>query len=286
MENSLVLCDVNKKYSGYAMHNVSFSLPGGCIMGLIGENGAGKTTLIKLILNLIGRDSGSITVFGLDNIRDELKMKEGIGVVFDDSSFHQGFSAREIGKISSFMFGNWDAMLFNSYLKQWAIPEKKNISQLSKGMKMKLSIAAALSHRPRLLILDEATGGLDPVMRGEVLDVFRDFIADEAHSILFSTHITSDLEHIADYITFLHAGKVQFCAQKDALLETYGIARCGRNQGERIPSELVAGERRSEFGRDILVRDRSAVRRRCPDLTLDKASLEDIMTLTIKGVNA
>lgn len=279
MKELLKVSHVSKAYEGFSLSDISFTLPGGSIMGFVGENGAGKTTTLRLILNLIVPDEGEISVFGLDSRRDERQVKEDLGVVFDECSFHPGLTPVEVGGILRGLYRRWDTPLYRKMLRDWSIPEKKKVKDLSRGMKAKLSIAAALAHHPRLLLLDEATGGLDPVMRGEVLDTLQAFVEDEDHGVLLSSHITSDLDRIADYVTFLHEGKIVFCEEKDRLLETYGVARCPAAQADAIPPEWVLGARHGRFGSEVLVSDREAVRRMQPDLTIDRATLEEIMML-------
>jgi ABC-2 type transport system ATP-binding protein len=279
MQNALQIHDLCKRYPGFQLKNVSFVLPQGSIMGFIGENGAGKTTTIKLILNEIKRSAGSISVLGMDNIQEERKIKEQLGVVFDESYFHQDFKAEDIRRIMRYVYRTWDDALFGRYVEQFALPMKRTIKEYSKGMKMKLSIATALAHRPRLLILDEATSGLDPVTRNEILDIFLDFIQDEGHSILFSSHITGDLERVADYITFIHQGEIIFSREKDALLESYGVLKCGERDYERLDRSDIAVSRKGAFGYEVLVSDRPACRRKYRDLIVDPASLDDMMLL-------
>ncbi len=208
MKNALELSHITKDYGSFRLDDISFSLPGGAILGLIGENGAGKTTTIKCILNLIHRDAGEIRVLGQDNLAQERAIKEDLGVVLDESVFHDSLRPRDVDRIMARLYKGWDSALFARYCGKFSLPNEKTIKEFSKGMKMKLSIAAALAHRPRLLILDEATSGLDPVAREEILDEFLDFIQDEEHSVLLSSHITSDLEKCADYIVYLHRGEL------------------------------------------------------------------------------
>ena len=204
MTNSIEIRGLCKSYGDFALDNIDLTLPGGAIMGLIGENGAGKTTTLKCILNMIHRDSGSITLLGRDNIAQEQEAKADIGVVLDDCFFHDSLHPRDLNAILAPAWPTWDSGLFRDYLAKFKLPEGKQIKEFSRGMKMKLSLSAALAHRPRLLILDEATAGLDPVVRDEILEEFLAFIQDEDHSILISSHIISDLEKVADYITYLH----------------------------------------------------------------------------------
>ena len=225
MENILEVKNLNKRYKEFELKNINLSLPHGMIMGLIGENGAGKTTTIKSILNLIRIDSGEIKIFGLDLGKDEKEIKENVGVVLDDSFLSEYLTGKDINKIMKKIYKNWDEELFFKYLKEFNLPIDKISKEFSSGMKMKLKIAVALSHKPKLLILDEPTSGLDPVARNEILDIFQDFIENGENSILVSSHITSDLEHVADYITFINNGEIVMCKDKDELLEKYGIVK-------------------------------------------------------------
>ena len=283
MEQLLEISGLCRHYPSFDLKNVSFSLPVGSIMGFIGENGAGKTTTIKLILNEIRKDGGSVKLFGRDNIADERSAKEQIGVVFDESYFYEGFTAQDVGKILKREFRSWDEILYQKYLREFSLEKGKKIKEYSKGMKMKLSIASALAHRPRLLILDEATSGLDPVMRSEILDLFLDFIQDERHGVLFSSHITADLERVADYITFIHKGEIVFSRSKDDLLEQYGILKCGASQFGRIDKSEVLRFRRGACDCEALVSDRAAAKRKYPGFVVDPASLDDIMLFIVKG---
>lgn len=272
-----------KQYDDFALRHISFRVRRGAIMGFIGGNGAGKTTTIKLILNQIKRGMGSIKVFGLDNIDYEQDIKQMLGVVMDEGFFNMTFTAREIASILRNIYDKWDDAQFSQYLTRFELPEKKRVQDYSRGMRMKLAIAAALSHHPRLLILDEPTSGLDPVVRGEILDVFREFIADEAHGILISSHITSDLEKLADYITLLHKGKLVLSEDKDALLERCAVARFPQTVLAGIREDALTGLKRGEFGCEALVTDRAAFAAQHPDVVLDAATLEDIMRFYAGG---
>ena len=283
MENILITKNLSKKYEGFTLDEVSFQLPKGCIMGLVGENGAGKTTIIKLILNLIKKNSGSIQVFGLDNIENDPKIKNRIGVVLDESNFHDNLRPMDISIIMKNIYDRWDKELFLKYLDQFKLPRDKKVKDYSKGMKMKLSIAVALSHDPQLLILDEPTGGLDPIVRSEILDIFLDFIQDEEKSILFSTHITSDLDKIADYITFIHNGSIIFSQSREELVDSYGIIKCGVNDFNRIDKRDMIGYRKNQFGYEVLVTDKQKNRSKYKDFIMDNANLEDIMLFYIRG---
>ncbi len=267
--------NLTKEYKDFKLDNVSFSIPKGCIMGLIGENGAGKSTTIKAILDLVKKDSGTIEFGNLT--------KEDIGVVFDEINFYETLTPKKVGKISKLAYKNWDNNLYNDYLKKFELSENNEIKTFSKGMKMKLSIAVALSHNPKLLILDEATSGLDPVMRDDILDVFLDFIQDEEHSILMSSHITTDLEKVADYITFLHKGKVLFSKTKDELKYNYGIVRCGKSFFEQFDKSQALAYRKEDYQYSILVSDKGKVKSKYKEAVVDDTSIDDIMLMYVKG---
>lgn len=287
MTNSIEIRGLNKSYPDFTLGEIDLTLAGGTIMGLIGENGAGKTTLMKCILNLVRRDSGSITLLGYDNIREERLAKAEIGVVLDECFFHDTLRPKDVGAILAPAFrDSWDSRLYEDYLDKFQLPQGKLIKEFSRGMKMKLSLAAALAHRPKLLLLDEATAGLDPVVRDEILDEFLAFICDEEHSILISSHITSDLEKVADYITYLHQGRIVLSDAKDTILEHYGRVGCTAAQLESIdPADLVR-VRRGSFGCEALVADRSAFHRSYPHLMVEPIALEDIMLFIGKGESA
>ncbi len=283
MTNSIEIRGLCKSYGDFALRDVNLTLPGGAIMGLIGENGAGKTTTIKCILNLIRRDAGEIILMGRDSLREEQAAKEDIGTVLDDCFFHDTLRPKDINLIFSPVYRDWDAQLFRDYLDKFQLPEKKFIKEFSRGMKMKLSLAAALAHRPKLLILDEATSGLDPVVRDEILDEFLGFIQDEDHSILISSHITSDLEKVADYITYIHQGQVVLSDSKDAILTSYGRVGCTAAQLSALdPAELLQ-VRRGSYGCEALVSNRGLFHRSHPELVVDPASLEEIMLFIGRG---
>ena len=259
-------------------------MPSGTICGLVGENGAGKSTTIRLLMGALRPDSGTCTVLGADSAAPEfLSLKEDIGVVLDEASFHDPLKAPQVGRILSGAYRNWDQRCFDGYLDKFGLPRDKKIKDFSKGMRMKLSIATALSHPPRLLLLDEPTSGLDPVVRNELLDEFLDFIQDEGRAILLSSHITSDLEKAADYVTYLHRGRVAVQGAKDELLASYGKLSCARADLERVDGRFLVGSRTGEFGCQALVKDRPAFQRAYPDLALDAPSLEDLMIFTTRG---
>lgn len=273
MQDALVLEHVSKGYGEFTLEDVNLTLPSGCIMGFIGENGAGKTTTIKLILDLIERDSGTIRIFGEESRNMEGSLKEYIGAVLDGCCFSEELTGRHVGKIMKGFYKSWDQKKFENLLKEYRIDERKLIKEYSKGMKMKLSMAAAFAHDSRLLIIDEGLGGLDPMAREEFLEIFQDFIQDEGHSIFISSHIISDLEKICDYITYIRRGRLLFSEEKDILLETYGILHCTKRELTELPEEAVAGFREGAFGVEALVR-----RKRLPGgMYAEAAGLEDIM---------
>ncbi len=281
--NALAVNDLTKKYRDFVLDHVSFSVPSGTIVGLIGENGAGKSTTINAILGLIKKDSGNIEIFGKSDTQAAESIRNQIGVVFDGNSYPDMLSARKLNRILSKIYQTWDEHKFFSLLEKMSLPADKKIKQFSKGMKMKLSIAAALSHDSRLLILDEATSGLDPVVRDDILDLFLDFVQDENHSILVSSHITSDLEKAADYIVFIHKGKVVFCKSKDELRYQYGIIRCGSAQFDAIDKDEVIACRKQDYEWDVLVADREKAQKKYPKAVIDPASIDEIMLLYVKG---
>lgn len=281
MESAIKIRNLSKKYSDFHLDNINIDLPKGCIMGFIGENGAGKSTTIKLILDLINRDSGSISVLGKDNKKELTSVKENIGVVMDECFFPENISAKDINLIMKNIYKTWDEQKFNSLLKNFQLPETKIIKDYSKGMKMKLSIATAMSHDSKLLIMDEATSGLDPIIRDEILDVFLEFIQNEEHSIFISSHIISDLEKICDYISFIHKGKIIFSEPKDRLLEDYGILKCSSEDFKNIDKNLIKGYRKNSFGMEVLVLKNNIK----GNYVIDKANIEDIMLFYVKENN-
>ncbi len=251
--NALEIRNLTKEYDGFKLDNINLTLPQGCIMGLIGENGAGKTTIIKLILDMIKRNSGSVTIFGKDNKKEILDIKQDIGVVLTEVGLPSCLTVDQIGKVLSGTYKRWDDNLYKECLDKLNFPPDKPFKDFSTGMKKMLGIACALSHHPKLLILDEATSGLDPVIRDEITDVFAEFTRDETHSILISSHIVSDLEKLCDYIAFLHKGKLLLCEEKDALLEKYCIVQCTPGELEKLDKTAVKGKKISSYGAEALV---------------------------------
>lgn len=282
MENILEIKNLCKEYNGFQLKNINMELPKGMIMGFIGENGAGKTTTIKSILNIINSE-GSIKIFGKDIKLNEKEIKEEIGVVLDDSFLSEYLTAKQVNSIIKSMYKNWDKQLYFKYLEHFKLPKNKLVKDFSSGMKMKLKVATALSHHPKLLILDEPTSGLDPVARNEILDIFQDFIQNEENSILVSSHITSDLEHIADYITFINDGEIILSKTRDELLEQYGIVKCTKEEFERIDKKDYVKFKENRFEYEVLVEDKIKFRRKYDFNIIDKPTLEDIMLIYIKG---
>ena len=279
--NAIEIKDLCKTYPGFSLDHVNLTLPCGCIMGLVGENGAGKSTTIRLILDMIARDSGTITLLGKDNRENIRLLKEDIGVVLDEVGIPACLSPKQVGKIMANTFRNWEQAVYDSLLEKLAVPPEKPFKDFSKGMKMKLGIAIALSHRPKLLILDEATSGLDPVVRDEVLDLFSEFTREESHAVLISSHIVSDLEKICDYIAFLHKGRLLLCEEKDALKEKYGILRCSREQLSALPPEGVIGRKETAYGVEAI-----AARDTVPaGLSLSPIDIEELFIFMVKGAN-
>lgn len=251
--NALEIHNLSKSFPGFSLENLTLALPSGCILGLIGENGAGKSTTIKLILNMLRKDSGSVTILGRDNQENIQLTKEDVGVVLDEVGIPECLNARQVGKVMASIFRNWRSEIYDDYLKSLSIPEKKPFKEFSRGMKMKLGIAIALSHDPKLLILDEATNGLDPVVRDEVVELFRSFAAAEDHAVLISSHIVSDLEKLCDYIAFLHNGKLLLFEEKDRLLEEYGLLLGTPEQLAQLPGGAVVSQKVSPYGVEALV---------------------------------
>ncbi len=276
-KNAIEIEGLTKKFDGFTLSDISFNVPRGSIMGFIGQNGAGKTTTIKAILNIIKADKGSIKVLGEDHIKDEIDIKERISAVFDELPFHDDFTAKNLDVILGHIYENWDKTEFAALLDRFALPRNKKIGKFSKGMKMKLQIACALSHKAELLIMDEPTTGLDPVVRNEILDIFREYIQDENHSILMSSHITGDLEKISDSVTFIDKGRLLISGYKDDILESHGIIKCGKEDYKKISSEDIISARLSDFGAEVMVSDKAECKDKYPKLVMDNATLEEIM---------
>ena len=276
-QNAIEIRDLTKKYDGFTLDHVSFDVPRGSIMGFIGQNGAGKTTTIRALLNIISADSGEIRLLGLDHIKDEIAIKERIAVVFDEMPFHEIFTAREMARIFRGIYPKWDDAAFQNLLDRFQLPQKKRIGKFSKGMKMKLQIACALSHGAELLVMDEATTGLDPVVRAEILDLFLEYLQDDGHSILMSSHITSDLEKIADSVCFIDRGRILVTGYKDDVLASHGLLKCTKSDFAALDRADFISARLSDFGAEVLVSDREAAAKKYSGLLIEPATLDEIM---------
>lgn len=286
MKNAIDIKNLTKIYGDkFQLGTIDLEIPGGIIAGLIGENGAGKTTLIKSLLGIINKNSGEISIFGKDITKYEAEIKQDIGVVLDNTFFPETLNAGDINLSMKGIFKNWDSELFFRYLDEFKLTRNKNIKSMSKGMRKKLEIATALSHHPKLLLLDEPTSGLDPIVRNEVLDIFLKFIKDDEHTILFSTHITSDLEHIADQIIFIDNGRKILDKSRDEIIDNYGILKCDIDYFPQIDSSDIINYRKNKYGYEILVNDRQTASRKYNGCVIEKITLEDLMVLTIKGEN-
>lgn len=285
MENILELQQVSKAFpkSDFMLDHISFSLPYGAILGFIGENGAGKTTTIGCIMNTLAKDSGVIKLFGREMQDEDTDMREKIGVVYDGNNFPVYWTPQQLSKIMQGLYTNWDNDLFRKYLEDFHLPAKQKIKHYSRGMTMKLAIAAALSHHPQLLILDEATSGLDPIMRDEMLDVFLSFVQEEDHAILLSSHITSDLEKIADYITFIHNGRLIMTVSKNDLVYNYAVLRCRESQFLALDPQDIIAYRKRDFQTDVLVANGKEAQKKYKDVVVDHVSVDEIMLLLVKG---
>ena len=280
-EYAIEVNNLTKKYDGFTLDNVSFKVPKGSIMGFIGQNGAGKSTTINAILNIVKRDEGEIKLFGLDNLKNETEVKENLAAVFDELPFNEDLNAKILSKVMSDIYKNWDEKVFFNYLDIFSLPSKKAFKKFSKGMKMKLQIAVALSHHAKLLIMDEATTGLDPVVRNEILDIFMEYLQDENNTIFMSTHITSDLEKIADMVTFIDKGKIILSGYKDEILDNYGVIKCGKAEFESIDKADYIGMRHTDYGVEMLVSDRHKIKEKYTDIVVDKTTLDEIMVFLV-----
>lgn len=276
-ENAIEISDLTKKYSGFTLDNINFNVPKGSIMGFIGQNGAGKTTTIRSLLNIISIDEGEIKLLGLDYLKNEQEIKERISVVFDELPFHDIFTAKDMARIFEGIYPQWDNAVYTQYLDRFVLPKNKKIGEFSKGMKMKLQIACALSHNAELLVMDEATTGLDPVVRDEILHIFMEYLQDGERSILMSSHITSDLEKIADSVTFIDKGKLLISGYKDDILESHGILKCDKSELSNIDPKDIVSIRMNNYGAEVMLSDRQSASYRYSGAIIDPASLDDIM---------
>ncbi len=277
LENAIEITNLTKKYDGFTLDNISFNVPKGTVMGFIGQNGAGKSTTIKAILNVMVRDGGSIKMLGLDNLEEERLIKEHIAVVFDEMSFHEMVTANQLNKIFKGLYLNWDEDTFFAYMDRFQLPRKKRISKYSKGMKMKLQITTALSHNAKLLIMDEATTGLDPVVRNEILGLFREYMKDETNSILMSSHITGDLDKIADCVTFIDHGRILLSGYKDEILENHGVIKCSLEDYKQIAKEDIISVRMTDYSAEVMVANKSECKKKYSGMLIEKTDLEEIM---------
>ena len=279
--NAIELSHVTKHFPGFTLQDLSLAVPSGTICGLVGENGAGKSTTIRLLMGGLQPDSGTCTVLGADSAAPEfLSLKEDIGVVLDEAYFPESLNALQVGGVMAKTYRRWDGKQYQNYLTRFGLPEKKPFKDFSRGMKMKLAIAVALSHSPRLLVLDEATAGLDPIVRDEVLEIFNEFTREEDHSILISSHILSDLEKLCDYIAFLHQGRLLFCDEKDRLLEEYGIFVGTADQVNSLQDGAVVARENSSFGGVRCLVKRALVP---AGWALERPTVEDIVLFLVKG---
>ena len=282
--NAIKLSHINKSFGDFAIRDLNLTVPSGTICGLVGENGAGKSTTIRLLMGVLRPDSGTASVLGADVSSPEFRdVKEDVGVVLDEAYFPESLNAVQVGKIMAATYRRWDQGLYDGYLKRFDLPQNKQFKDYSRGMRMKLAIAAALSHQPKLLVLDEATAGLDPIVRDEVLDIFNEFTREEDHSILISSHILSDLDKLCDYIAFIHKGDLLFCEEKDQLLEQYGIFEDSRENLDCLQPEAIVAREESRYGgvRALVKRDLAPT-----GFRLEKPTVEDVVLFLVKGAKA
>lgn len=282
-ENILEVKGLTKDYGDFVLDKLTFTVPKGVIMGLIGENGAGKSTTINCILNEISKTDGNIEIFGKDYLSEEIEIKDKIGVVFDENHFPDIFTPNEIGTYMSGIYSKWERNTYVNYLSKFELPADKRVKDFSKGMKVKLAFAVALSHKAELLILDEATSGLDPIIRDDILDILIDFVQDENHSVLVSSHIISDLEKVADYITFIHKGKLVFTHSKDELVDNYGVMNCGAMVFDNLDKSEIIAYRKEDYQYKVLVKDRHIAEKKYPKAIVVPAAIEEIMLFYVKG---
>ncbi len=285
MEYLLEVKDLCKTYDTFSLKHVNIQVPKGSIVGFIGENGAGKTTTIKAIISAIKREQGDIQLFGQSIDQGAEKLKQDIGVVMEGTFFYENFTPKQIARVLRGVYVNWDQAKFDAYVEKFKLPATKKIKEFSKGMRMKLSLIIALSHDAKLLILDEPTSGLDPVVRNEILDEFLAFIQDEEHGILLSSHITTDLEKIADYITFIHNGEIVFTEEKDELIYNYGLLKCGASEFDQLDVADFIGYRKGQFQIEALVKNKAQMQKKYPNYQIDAVSIEEVMLFHVRGMN-
>lgn len=286
IKNVIEVKNVTKDYGDFKIDNISFAVPEGSVCGFIGQNGAGKTTTIKAILDVINVDAGEIFVFGQDVKIDSARLREDIGVVFDEMGFHEFMTGKDINIMMKNIYKNWDENVFFEYLKKFSLPSKKPCGDFSRGMRMKLQIAVALSHNAKLLIMDEPTSGLDPIVRNEMLQIFREYVIEEDHTILLSSHITGDLEKLADEVVFINGGRIVLAGNKDEILEKHGLLKCKKDELREISDELIVHTEVETFGVTVLVNDKNACAKLYPQMVIEQASLEDIMLFYVSRATA
>lgn len=286
--NVLELKNVTKNYGDFVLDKVSFEVPEGGICGFIGQNGAGKTTTIQLILDIVKKDAGEIRVFGTSTEDKEALtlLKQDIGVVYDEMGFHEFLTPVDIGKMMKLIYRNWDDKVYKKYLESFGLPSGKDCGKFSRGMRMKLQIAVAMSHHARLLIMDEPTSGLDPIVRNEILQIFQEFVLEENHTILLSSHITGDLERIADEVVFINKGKIVLAGNKDEILQRHGLMKCRKEELQKVEEKDIVSVRSGSFSVEILAKNRQECGKKYPEFMMEQPSLEDIMLFYVSGKQA
>ncbi len=285
MEYVVEIKDLCKTYDLFQLKDINLKIPKGSIVGLIGENGAGKSTTMKAMLNLIKKDKGEVSFWGKTLTDDDSLLKEDIGVVFDELNFYETLTPLQIGKICSAAYKKWDEQIYNSYLERFSLPANKEVKTFSRGMQVKMGLTVALSHHAKLLIMDEPTSGLDPIVRDDILDILLQFVQDEDHSVLISSHITSDLEKVADYIVMIKNGEIVLKEEKDNLVYKYGIIRCGEEEKKKINKEDILAARKTGYQWNILIDDKKRMQAKYSQVIIDATTLEEIMLLYVKGEN-
>lgn len=283
MENAIEIKNLSKSYEDFCLNNIILNIPKGSIVGLIGENGAGKSTLISSLLGIIKSSYEELKIFGMDFKTDEIQIKKDIVVIFDTTHYDDEFTPKFIGQILSKVYSNWDQATYLKYIHQFNLPMKKKIKKFSRGMKMKLEFAIAFSHDAKLLILDEATSGLDPIIRDEILSIIREYTEDENHTVLMSSHITSDLDKISDYIAYIHEGELLFMKPYDELREEYGVLHVGKELLDSLNREDIIGYTKGAYSYTILVKNRLAIQSVFKDLEIMRPTVEEIMLFYAKG---
>ena len=286
IKNVIEIKNVTKDYGDFRLDNISFTVPEGSVCGFIGQNGAGKTTTIKAILDVINVDAGEIFVFGKNIKSDSASIREDIGVVFDEMGIHEFMTGKDINIMMKNIYKNWDEKIFFQYLKRFSLPSKKPCGDFSGGMRMKLQIAVALSHNAKLLIMDEPTSGLDPIVRNEMLQIFREYVIEEDHTILLSSHIIGDLEKLADEVVLINGGKIVLAGNEDEILGKHGLLKCKKHELKEISHELIVHAEMETFGVSVLVNDKNACVKLYPEMVIERASLEDIMLFYVSKFTA